>query len=484
MGVLAYTGTSAAINAQIMNDEVAAHTAQITLNKMKLTETLGSLPNVTADDLIGGFWFSSRDQSGHENVYRVDPGALATADLTPAQLTELRGVVASSTIINRGEMTDVASSELPSELQFHNALYGSSVGGTTTNQLRATLERRVKDNPTTQDLFELSYLYELMGEYAKRDALNAQNCRLFKQRCDTGIATKLTGRVVDDAGAGIQGATISIVSMPGVAAVRTDVHGAYTLSLKTAPMSKLRVRAHKRNYSDGYTDAVVLSVGSRDQYTLADITLESPVTIVTIDLARHTVTGAANRFNSDGSIELRTERSVYQIPPRAIVRRDGSIYAGDTVDVYLYEFTKGTPPTALMSLDTFDQVMGYAGNLMKSFGMPYIQFFSSGGEELHVRSSNPMILTYQIADMDALRQNTDRIYRALTDADMQVLVSASSAGGYPIDRAWLIDHHMLQFPAFWVFDRVRGVWDNIGINVVNPQGLIRTAFYTMRDSVQ
>jgi hypothetical protein len=128
-------------------------------------------------------------------------------------------------------------------------------------------------------------------------------------------------------------------------------------------------------------------------------------------------------------------------------------------------------------------VRGYAGNLMKSFGMPFIQFFAPSGEELHVLKSRAMTLTYSIPDMAALRANTDGIYRALTDADMNVLVRASAGGGYPIDREFLIENQLLQFPAFWVFDHKRGVWDNIGIAVLNTQGTIRTPFYTIRDGI-
>jgi hypothetical protein len=69
------------------------------------------------------------------------------------------------------------------------------------------------------------------------------------------------------------------------------------------------------------------------------------------------------------------------------------------IDIYLYEFDNRTIPASLANIDTFDQVMGYAGNLMKSFGMPYIQFFTTDGKELFVQKSNPMALTYTIANM-------------------------------------------------------------------------------------
>jgi hypothetical protein len=166
-----------------------------------------------------------------------------------------------------------------------------------------------------------------------------------------------------------------------------------------------------------------------------------------------------------------------------VVHRDGTPYTG-IFDVYLYEFTRENPPENLMNVDTFDDVRGYAGNIMKSFGMPYIQFFTQGGEELHVLSSNPMRLTYRIADMEALRQNADGIYRPLTEDDMRLLIEASRGQPYRIDREFLIRYQLLNFPAFWVFDRERGVWDNVGVSVLDIHGTIQSVFYTVRDTIQ
>ena len=64
---------------------------------------------------------------------------------------------------------------------------------------------------------------------------------------------------------------------------------------------------------------------------------------------------------------------------------------------------------------------------------------------------------------------------------MELLVEASRGQPYHIDREFLINNQLLRFPAFWVFDRRRGVWDNIGVSVLDTQGTIRTIFYTIRD---
>jgi hypothetical protein len=175
-----------------------------------------------------------------------------------------------------------------------------------------------------------------------------------------------------------------------------------------------------------------------------------------------------------------TPNSTYEIPQGAVVDASGKSYQGP-IDIYLYEFTKGNPPESLMQVDTFDAVMGFAGDLMKTFGMPYIQFFTQEGVELHVMKSKPMVLTYRIADMEALRTNHDQIYSELTERDMQLLVEASRGNPYVVDREFLINNQLLRFPAFWVFDRKRGVWDNVGVSVLDTQGTISTIFYTIRD---
>jgi hypothetical protein len=83
--------------------------------------------------------------------------------------------------------------------------------------------------------------------------------------------------------------------------------------------------------------------------------------------------------------------------------------------------------------------------------------------------------------MEALRTNEDQIYEPLTEADMQLLVAASLGEPYRIDREFLINNQLLRFPAFWVFDRRRGVWDNVGVSVLDTEGTIRSVFYTVRD---
>jgi hypothetical protein len=63
---------------------------------------------------------------------------------------------------------------------------------------------------------------------------------------------------------------------------------------------------------------------------------------------------------------------------------------------------------------------------MKTFGMPYIQFFDADTDkELFIYSSNPMILQNQIYHMKELYENYDQIYTEVTLEDMEYLYNYS-----------------------------------------------------------
>lgn len=480
-----YAGFGAYRSVVAASEAAAREQARISRNETRLRSALTGISGLSSTDLANGFWYTYRDGDGNESVFYFDLRFAAEDDLSDEQIERLKRSISESSVASARALADVTEASLTPELRFHNALYESTLGGSSTVMIGNELKQKIQEgSATSDDLFRLSYLSELEGDYATRDALNHQNCEAFNERCSDPITLTLKGMVVDAKGDPVQGASVDIVSRPQVASVTTDHKGEYAIQTGAKEMEKIRIHAHKRNFSDGYTDHVVLAgTPNSKTYQLDTIQLESPLSIVTIDHAKKSVTGIGNRYSADGSVDITTSQSTYHIPAGAIVRRDGTPYTGDVIDVYLYEFTKGAPPPNLLEVDTFDEVMGYAGDLMKSFGMPYIQFFSLDGEELHVLSSNPMSLTYRIPDMDALYQNTDRIYRELTDADMEFLVRASAGGGLPIDREFLIANQMLQFPAFWVFDRARGVWDNVGQAVLDTQGTIRTVFYTLRSTL-
>jgi|GEM_PF-251848 len=475
-------GTYRAISFEKAEKEAAAERelARATA-RAQFTDALAKLPNMADRTVADGFWYAYTDADGNEHIFSFDLERESLRGLSDTERARMMEMIAGARIIETTDMRQLRNEELPANLQFHNELYSFGTAGSTSLELKNALEAKVRGkNATSADLTRLAYIYELEGNYARRDALHAENCARFTLTCADATDVALDGRVVDGRGIPVPGARVEVISRPDIPPVTTDANGRYKVKTGAMEMEKFRVKASKRNFSDGYGTALVLSKGKL-LYHVEDIAIESPMQVVTVDFVKKTVSGAGNSLDAAGNLVLTTPRSRYEIPEGAIVDANGKPYAAGPIDIYLYEFTKGDPPESLTNSDTFDEVVGYAGDLMKTFGMPYIQFFTAEGVPLDVRSSKPMRLTYTIADMEALRTNQDGIYRPLTKADMEVLVAASVGQPSRIDREFLINNRMLHFPAFWVFDRRRGVWDNVGIAVLDVEGTIQSPFYTVRD---
>jgi hypothetical protein len=431
-----------------------------------------------------GFWYTYTDAYGNESVAYFDPAQWSSQDgLTDAQIAALVKTVASSTVIDRNAMYSVPQNQLPANLQFHNALYNTpnaapGVFQNTQSQLEAAYKN---GTASAEQLWELSYMYELQGEYTQRDAVNAASCKLYKARCAGEIPVVLSGTVVDLASRPVQNASVTVLSHPELPIVMTDDKGAYTIRLSVLPMEKIRVSAIKRNFTNGVESTVVLGPG-KTSYRIDPIVLTSPIIIVTIDTVKHTVTDPKDIANQDGSFVLNATSSSYQIPAGAIVHADGSPYQGP-LDVYLYEFTRDTVPSSLTTLDTFNSVIGYAGNLMQTLGMPYIQFFAPSGEELAVMKSKPMLLTYKIPGMQDMLDNFyNRPEGPLTQAQLQTILAASAGDpGFPVTSEFLFKNGISTFPAFWVLDHERGVWENDGMRLLDSEGTMQAPFYTINN---
>jgi hypothetical protein len=461
-----------------------ARELQVEQNRSRTTDALIAA-GVSPAEADSGFWYITTDQYGNQSVGYYDADLWSQQQATEAQIQDLAKTVGGSQVVNLTSMSEVPPDQLPDNLKFHNALYASPNGPPGTFQKTQAQLEALYENGTAsaEDLWELSYMYELQGEYAKRDEVNAASCKLYKMRCTGNIPVVLSGTVVDLSGRPIQGASVMVLSHPELPPVQTDVRGQYSIKLSALAMEKIRVSASKRNFTDGVASTIVAGPG-KSAYQMDTIVLTSPIVIVTVDTQKHTVTDPKDTANSDGSFVLHATSSTYQIPAGAIVHRDGSPYLGP-VDVYLYEFTRDTVPASLVTLDTFNQVMGYAGNLMQTLGMPFIQFFTPTGEELAVMKSRPMLLTYKIADMqDMLDNYYDRPEGPLTQSQLQTVLAASAGDpDFPITADFLYNNHISTFPAFWVFDSRRGVWDNDGMRLLDAQGTMQAPFYTINDEI-
>lgn len=456
-----------------------ARVAEIAATRARLnTALLGA--GVDVQQATNGFWYTVRDEYGNESVMYYNPDQWATYELTDSDVSTLAAQLGGSARFDRASMRDVPNKDLPPELQFHNALYGNATPGAFQGT-QAALETVYHDgSATAQQLWELSYMYELQGAYAKRDAVNTESCNRFKQRCVNEIIIRVNGNVVDTAGRVVQGAKVSVLGHEEVNTVTTNQKGEFTIALSVKPMEKIRVSATKRNFSSGVASTIVLGAG-KTAYRMDTIVLASAITIVTVDTVKHTVNASTDVARPDGSFVLHATSTAYEIPADAIVDAKGKPYRG-VVDVYIYEFTRDTVPQSLVTLDTFDQVMGYAGNLMLSYGMPLIQFFTENGEELDVTNENPMTITYRVAGMEDLKKNTDNsLPEPLTDAHMETLFAASKGDpGFPVTAEFMARHKIYTFPPFWVLDRGSGVWDNVGMRIVDISGVIQAPFYTIK----
>lgn len=450
---------------------------QVNKNMESILEELDSFDNLIDIDARNGFWYAAPDGFSGEGVFYFSLLDAAKRNLSEKELADFYERIKVSRIIPRNNMRFVREEELPSIVQFHNGIYSFS-SRVDSKEVKIHLEDKLSENDyTSNDLFELEYLSGLEGNYGEKDKLAERNCKEFGQRCSNeNIDIKIIGKVVDGKNNPIQSVKIEILGKDGVQAF-TDNKGMFDFLIKVKEMEKIRIKASKRNFSDGVSDFVVLNK-EKKEYISEKIILESPIEIVTIDSVAKTITGIENFIKDGDKFVIKTPQSVYEIPFNSLLESDGSVYSGEA-DVYLYEFTKETMPDSLRAVDTFDQVIGYAGNLMETFGMPYIQFFTPKGQELQVRKSNPINLRYRIFHIKDVFEDSYGTHKPFTKDDMKLLIDISKErSGYPIDRKFLISTKLFNFPAWWVFDRDNGVWNNEGMKVLDEDGLIETIFYT------
>ncbi len=244
----------------------------------------------------------------------------------------------------------------------------------------------------------------------------------------------------------LSGVTVELLNNKDIKTT-TDSTGKYTFDIPLADSSRYRLRAWDPTHSDGFAAFSTYASGTTQSVYL-DFTIHTPDKIVDISLARDT---------HDGVFTVTSSQSTYTIPVDGLYTTDGTIFRGDQIRAYLYEFTKHTNMANYMYNDTFDAVYGYVGNIMKTFGMPYMQIYDTEGNELHIRKTHPALLRNKIYHMKELYDNYDHIYTAITGEDMNYIVAASKTDptGFPITRAWLISNHMLKWPAWWCLNRTK-----------------------------
>ena len=366
----------------------------------------------------------------------------------------------------------------PANLQIYELIHANSPAYLPLRNF--LVESCEKGNCSADDMKGASYLHSLEGNYEDMVAMAEQNCKAHGENCTKDVALTLSGQVKSGQGQPIKGAKIEVLSDESVAITETDAFGKYKIEFPTYDFVKVRIKASKVGYSDGVIPLDIVQGEKKHELTDLDFIINAPVKVVTLNNATGEAVGDGVEEKNNKFI-ITTEWSRYEIPFDAFIHRDRTPFKGE-LNAFLFEFDKGTDLTQFMENDTFDEVVGYAGDLMKTFGMPYILFKDKEGNTIHVAKSSPMLLQSRISEMDALKTAQDKVYKPLTDEDVQYLVEQSEMmGGYPIDRDFLTSHRMVRFPAFWVFDQRRGIWENVGVKVLDTNGTIETPFYTIND---
>ncbi|MDD2486869.1 MAG: hypothetical protein PHS92_00660 [Candidatus Gracilibacteria bacterium] len=352
----------------------------------------------------------------------------------------------------------------------------------TYKDIKKKLEYLVNKNEGVLDEY-LAYYYmkNLEGDYKEAEIFKNKICTKFKFMCSKDLVYAVfKGKILDDKKAPVSGVRIKIAGKDKE--VLSQTNGEFYISSEVSPYTKVRLLSVKDGYSDGVADFDIISPVRKQNFE-RDFVISKSDNLIKIDTNNLKIEGKGVSISNKNYL-IKTDWSEYRIPFDSIVKENGAVFEGK-LKVYTWEFNKSSDLTSLVNSDIFDEVAGYAGDLMKTFGMPYIMFLSESGEKLHILKSNPMILKTRIQEMRALETNKDKIYEPLTKKDLEFLVSKSKElGGYPIDRMFLFNNNILRFPAFWVFDQYKGVWINEGMKVLNTEGDGELRFYTLSEKIK
>jgi len=335
------------------------------------------------------------------------------------------------------------------------------------------LQANKKLRQTQKEL--LAYLYDFTWDYSKSRVLKKQICA-SQTTCKWMKTLQVTGKVVDTDGNPIPNAKIELLNDPKYA-TSTQEDGTYSMKFETLAFSHLRFKASLFGYSDAFSSYSFDEYLSPLPTILAAFTfkLAKANSVVILDeTAIKDRDGKKYYFFDD------KKGSQYYIPVDGLHYKSGKLYTGTSISIYTYFFKKDSNMQDLLENDTFQPVYGYVGNIMKTFGMPYIQVFSTESQpiELFTYSTDPMKLQNQVYHMKELYENHDKIYEKLTKKDMKFLVEKSNEiKGYPITFDFLIENNLLRWPARWSLDRQKWIWINVWHKVLNTDGLVELPFY-------
>ncbi len=325
----------------------------------------------------------------------------------------------------------------------------------------------------------LWYLYELKWDYEKSSEKRTQTCSENDVTCWIEQNIKIYGKVLDDNSQPIEWALVTLLNDRKNTS-ETNSKWEYNITIKHYPFSHLRLKAYINWYSDWFN---TLSFN-----TYRDSTWEKEEHLdFTLNKADKTYTDITSNYKDIVTRDWKqyyvftSSQSKYFVPLNWLHYIDDSEFRWESFDVHLYEFSKWDNTDNLTNVDTFSPASWYVWNLMKTFWMPYIQFVdSTTKKEIFVKKSNPMVLQNNIYHMKELYENYDKIYEAITDDDMSFLVTKSSElGWYPIDFDFLVQNNFLKWPAWWVLDRKKWIWESVPSKVLTVEWLVELPFYSI-----
>lgn len=325
----------------------------------------------------------------------------------------------------------------------------------------------------------LAYLYDLIWDYATANITRRKACIEF-QNCEKYINLNISWKITDTKWNPISWVKVELLNNSENYTITKD-DWSYNFSYKAFPFTHLRFKASTLGYSDWFSNYSLNDYFFPiDKKTVViDFLLDKPENVISINSEN------IDTYKKWAYYILDTTFSKYFIPLDWLYYEDDKKFIKWDFDVYLYHFTKSSNMSNLLENDTFEPVYWYVWNIMKTFWMPYIQIVEKNTKkELFTKSSNPIILQNQVYHMKELYSNSDKIYTAITDEDMEYLVKVSneSENPYPIDFDFLTANNFLRWPARWTLDRKTWVWSNVGHRVINVGGLVELPFFHIKDN--
>jgi len=323
----------------------------------------------------------------------------------------------------------------------------------------------------------LWYLYDFTWNYEEWLKERSELCKVRESLCNNNIKINVSWVVNDLDWNWIKWVEISLLNNSKYKTF-TDTEWKYDFDINVYNLSHLRFKASLDWYSDAFKTAIVNNNKIKEWSLRFRFNMQKADKSYTINWENLSKYKVWWKY-----FVIKDDNSKYFIPLDGLYYSDWEQYKDFDLTVYTYLFTKQSSTEDMLANDTFQPVFWYVWNIMKTFGMPYIQFIDNKSwEELFVKASNPMILQNHIYHMKELYENYDKIYEPITDEDMEFLVKYSKEKwGYPITFDFLTENNLLRWPWWWALDRKKGIWESVPSRVLDTSWLVELPFYSIND---